>query len=236
MGIETIATILSDYSILISFLAGLLTGEEVIIILSFLSANGVLKVWQLFLFSGIGVFLSDIIIYFVGSTKFIRRIMRRGLIARPYRRFERAVEKISREKIFLLLLATKFIYGTRILTLLYLGIKKIPHRKFIIYDCIVVFTYLIPVIGLGWVAGSGFRLAITIFKSVQIGLLVIVVGVIVFIIIKEWTNIELLEELRKLDQINPFSKNFLNLSTPEKNIKIRKLTVNPGRKEDIPIP
>ena len=194
-----LSAILSKYSIIISFLAGLVTGEEVILILSFLSANELLPLWQIFIFAGLGVFLSDIIVYFIGSTKFVRYFFKQWKIAKAYRRFERAVEKISHNRIFLLLLVTKFIYGTRVLTLLYLGVKKVPHKKFIIYDFIVVFTYLIPVVILGWLAGSGFKFIMTVFKSIQIGLLLLVIAVIVFIIIREWTSVELIEAQKQLN-------------------------------------
>lgn len=196
MSWESLIQLFAEYSIPLCFFGGLIGGEEIIMTLSFLSAaQNLLPLWQIMIFAPIGVFLSDIIVFSIGRFHLVHNFHKLETFSKVYMKVDKVIQRISK-KVFLTLLYTKFMYGARILTLLYLGIRKTNFKKFLISDFLVVAIWIIPITLVGWLGGSGFKLVMTIFKSIQIASITIVLFIIAVFLSRKWMD-EILLKLRK---------------------------------------
>jgi len=199
MNIENIIPFFVSYGVLITFLGGLIGGEEVIITFAFLSAAGMFPLWWIVVFSTMGVYLSDIIVLSIGRSNLIGNFHKLEKYSKVYQKVDYLIVKISKKNLFLTLLYTKFLYGTRILTLIYLGIKKVEWATFLVYDFIVVCIWIVPIILIGWLGGSSFRIIIAVFKRVELTIMLVVIFIILIVIIRTWVKTKLLKLRKQLD-------------------------------------
>ncbi len=187
MVLETITLLFTKYSILLSFLGGLIGGEEIIMTLSFFSAaEELLPLWHIMVFASIGVFISDIIVFSIGRMETMKNFKKLESFSKVYKKIDRVITRLSKKRVFLTLLYTKFMYGARVLTLLYLGMGKTNYKRFLIADFLVVAIWIIPVTMVGWLGGSGYRWVMTLFKSIEIAAFLIVLFIIILIFLRKW--------------------------------------------------
>ena len=183
-----VISIAAENPIIVSFLVGLLTGEETVMALSFASAVGVLPFWIVLVFATLGMFVCDTFFFAVGKSRFAHRVLEFKKIKEGYKKIDESVEKITLKHPILLLLYTKFIYGTRIASLLFLGIKQTSWIKFLSVNLAIAMLWGLIVIPAGWLAGKGFRIILDIFRNVQLGITFVVLTIILIIIIRKWLN------------------------------------------------
>ena len=77
-----------------------------------------------------------------------------------------------------LLLVTKFIYGTRIFTIISFSTRGIPLFKFTYLNSLVIAVWLSCILGIGWLIGHGSSLFLDIYKNpvqTSIGLILLMV-------------------------------------------------------------
>ena len=98
----------------------------------------------------------------------------------------------------MLLVFTKFFYGFAIPTLIYLGMKKTSFKKLAINDFFVVLIYMIFVVGVGWLAGKGFKLFLAIFQSLQMAVFFLVIFIIFLVVLKKWLSIRFMSKQKQL--------------------------------------
>ncbi len=188
---------ISQNSYAVAFFGGLLAGEEVVMALAFMVANDILPLWVVFVFSFVGVLVCDSFFFLVGKLRIVRSLNRFEKIAHIYGKLDSFIIKFSRDSIFRTLLYTKFIFGTRLLTLVILGFRNIKFSEFLKADLFVVLVWSIVVVGLGWFAGSSFKIIVNVFKSVQIALFFIILLAFLVYIGKKWAEKRLIKELKK---------------------------------------
>ena len=176
---------LSDYPIIISFLAGLISGETVIISLAFLSGNGLFPLWIVFVFTFLGVVITDIAIFFVGRLKFVHNFHKLWKFSKAYQKADRFISRLSKENIFLVILYSKFMYGARILTLVYLGLKKAKIRTVLVSLLIIHFFTILIIVSIGWLAGKGFSYVASIYKDIKIAIIVLILLIIFYYFLKK---------------------------------------------------
>ncbi len=173
---------------LISFLGGFITGESVIISLAFLSANGLLPLWQVLIFCTLGMYASDFVPFLIGRTKFFVRLLHRKKLSAREKRIEDRLLHYAHNNFFLALLYTKFIYGASIPALIYFGSRKKSYKYFILYNLLVELIFVPIVVLIGWLSGKGFGLATTFYKDFKIVLLLIIIFVVILFFITRWIN------------------------------------------------
>lgn len=182
-----IFSLLIEYSEPFIFFGAFFFGETVIITAAFLSAQDVFSLSVVFLLSLFGTLVADILWFFAG--RYVLSVTHRfKKYEEKYHPFlERLAELYGRSP-FLSLLFIKFLYGTRILTILFLSIRKVPFRTFLIYDTIGTVIWLTVIVALGFVAGRtiGIEAAISSFHKVEIGLVLLVVVLIAFRFGTKW--------------------------------------------------
>lgn len=189
---------MSQNAVLVSFFGGLLAGEEVIITLAFLSARGILSLWVVFVFCFAGILICDSFFFFIGKIKFLGKLKKISRLHITYKKIEKIVNKITGDKIILALFYTKFIFGTRIATLIYLG-RKNSFKKFIFADFIVGIMWMSVVVSLGWFAGASFYFIIDVFKNIQFAILFLVMFIIFLLLLKKWVAHQLIKRQKLLN-------------------------------------
>ncbi len=187
MIIEYFLPFLNEHGIIISFLAGFITGETVIVSLAFLAATGVLPLWYVLVFCTLGMYFSDFVPFIIGRLGIFRKLFR-GKTFKRTKKVEDVFLRYTKNNLFLALFYTKFIYGASIPALIYLGHKKTSYSKFAFYNIFVELIFVPLVVLIGWLSGKGFIISKTIFRDVRIGIFLVIVLFIVLFFVRKWIN------------------------------------------------
>lgn len=161
---------------------------------SFLSANGFWSMETVFLCVFLGSSIADFFWYFVGL-KITRNTKKWKFYNNNYySKFSGFVDKMTRRRPFLILVFMKFIYGTRFLMAIYVGIKKVSVGKFFIWNSIGTVIWLLVILPIGWFAGKGASEIINIYKYFEYTVLGLVVFLVLFNIISRFISKKLLPD------------------------------------------
>lgn len=181
--INQILLFFGSYTPLVSFLGAIIGGEETLILLSILSSNGYLTAWVVLLFFYLGILVSDTIWFFLGKSKLFDWFVKRKIISRVYLRWDKLLTKATKGSSFHALFITKFLYGFRIPTIMYLGREKVKVKSFLFDSAIIDFIWTLVVFAIGWFAGKGILLATDLSKNIVLYLLLVGITFIIFTII-----------------------------------------------------
>lgn len=176
---------LSTYHLLAVFVGAALFGEAVIIGAGYLAAQLEWSAASSFIAAFTGTVLADGAWVLLGK----RATKRFDLEARFKRKSPKTIrrlQKLSGDKPFQALLYIKFLYGTRILALLYLGWRRISWSQFFIYDAIGTLVWLIPVFTLGWLAGKSVSFITPALDNIEYTLLSIGIIIVLSQLITLW--------------------------------------------------
>lgn len=116
---EIITQLLLVYKLPLIFFGSFFLVETVIITFAFLSGQGMWSLFDVFWLSFIGIVLSDSIWFLFGQS-IMKKTEQWPKYKEKYQSLLVKLEKMTRERPFLSLLFIKFLYGTRILTILFL--------------------------------------------------------------------------------------------------------------------
>lgn len=161
------------------FLGAFFFGETVIITAAFLAAHKLWSMDEVFWLALSGTVLADVVWYLFGQ-----RLMRFFRRWKKYReegnQLLAALEKTTGQRPFLALLFIKFLYGTRVLTIMYLSARKVGLRTFTIFDSIGTVLWLIAVMAIGWLAGKSITNLAPVLDRVEFAALVLILCIIGF--------------------------------------------------------
>ena len=93
-----------------------------------------------------------------------------------------------------MLLYTKFLYGTRLITILHLSSRKISFRSFFLFNIISAVIWLFVVIPLGWLAGMGVINLLPAFSAVGYSFIAVFLTIAIFQTTSIWTMRRLARE------------------------------------------
>lgn len=145
---------LIPYIPLVSFIGAFIGGENFLIFMSILASQGAIPFWTMFLFFTLGIFASDSFWFFVGKLRILGHL-KKLLIHKSAKKMKQNIDKHIENNPFMFLLVSKFTYGIRIVSIMYLGRRGIKFSRFFIYNLIIT-PLLIGIISLiGWLAGKG---------------------------------------------------------------------------------
>lgn len=184
-----------DYGPWILILGGIVGGEEVVLALVILALSGSFTLWEVLVYVAIGEIIADSLIFLFARIKFFGEIRNHKRIATIYNKVDRFIIRISKQKNFLILLYSKFIYGTRIFTIVYLSLKNITLLRFIFLEIGVVLIWISSTIVFSAVIGSGILKIHSYLQNISLTIILIIFVMILFAII------------RKLIKRNWFKKN-----------------------------
>jgi len=194
INIDFLIPLFSNYGIIILLVCGVIGGEELIISLVFFSIMGLFPLWWILVFVTLGEFISDLGFFSLGRTKIFYKFKKMDKLVKVYEKADRFIIKISRESVFLTLLYSKFIYGTRIFTLVYLSSKKIKWRKFLVSEVLVLIVWMSITVLITWFSGVGIKKVNSIFKNTELTITLIFVFIIAIIMLRKWIQVKLLEK------------------------------------------
>ncbi len=182
---------------LITFLAAVFL-EESIIFFAFLSGSGLISFYAVYIFGIFGAIIGDICWYFIGKSslvEFLRQKCKRlKYVKRQYHRTSKLVHRIAGNKIFLSLFFSKFVFGSRILMMLYFGAKKVKFSKYVIYDVISIIIWTSVLAPIGWLAGRGIVSSFGVISRIRHFVTIGIILVLAFYILSEFIVRKLLHE------------------------------------------
>ncbi|MCU0642286.1 MAG: hypothetical protein MUF61_01750 [archaeon] len=178
---------------LISFIAIMLWGDISVLAISFLSAQGYLSIWTVAIIAFAATFAADSLWYLLSTTKLMDKLPIWKPFHGTYLKLEKRIYKISRHNDLIMLLLSKFIYGTRVVTIAYLAhSKKIGYLKFIEHDMISSGLWLVFLIPIGWLAGRGFWWVYNIMDNLRLAITLVVAAVVIIVMFEKWIKHRLL--------------------------------------------
>ncbi len=150
---STIIQLLTDFHGPAIFFGSVLFGETVIIAAAFLAAEGLWPLGSVFGLALAGTIASDSL-WFVFGRQIPLFFNRWEKQKTRQEKLLSAMETLTGKRPLPLLLCTKFIYGTRILTIMYLSMRKLALPSFILCDAISSTAWLMVICSIGWLAGK----------------------------------------------------------------------------------
>lgn len=172
---------------LVPFVGAFVGGEETILVISALAAGGLLSFTPLLAMSFLGTMASDML-WFLFGVRFASWLETKPRMHEKFVVIERFIEEKTKGRDMLALLITKFLYGTRLITIFYLARKKMPFRVFFVYNVLVTALWSVVVCVLGWMAGQGVSWIATAFGNVTFALSVLIIVGIVLYGARIWLN------------------------------------------------
>ena len=195
--ISSLGPLIKDYSIIFVFATSLFLGEEIVLILSFLSANGFLPLWVVFVFCFAGRVISDFFFFLLGKLE-LSDFLKKYQGGKVYKKVDKVFSKLNRKSIFVTLLYTKFLVGLRAAMMVYIGIKGISIKKVIIGNAGAILVWLLVLIPIGWFAGSSFKLILIVFRDLKIAVLFLIVFAIIGFFISRYIHKKILDRRTQL--------------------------------------
>lgn len=186
MDINTdIVQLLTQYHLPGVFVGAFLFGETVILTAAYLAAQLNWSVPILCIVAFGGTLLADVT-WFLFGKYLLRKSNYEERYKEKYEKLAHTLRHVSKTRPFLALLYIKFLYGTRVLTILYVAWKKVTLQQFLIYDSLGTIIWLCVLIPIGWLAGKGVANLTPVLNTVEYVLLSIVILVVLVKGISLW--------------------------------------------------
>ena len=183
----TTLALIYAYELPVLFFGGFFFGETVIIPAAFLAGEGVLSLYSVFWITFLGTIVADAIWFFAGPSLFRFAHRFEWVQARSELAMNR-LELLYANKPFRALLVSKFVYGTRILTVLYLSLEKVSGIRFLFLNLAGTFVWLFGVVIVGWLAGKSIVNLIPVFSDLKYALLLVIALIILLKVIPAWAR------------------------------------------------
>lgn len=167
-------TSLITYRSWIVFVGTFFFGDSVVLAAGALAAQGHWQLPWVFAWALLGTVISDTV-WFSMSGRALARIRRD-----PDRlaRLNRVTAKLDRwvgDHPHRGLLFVKLLYGTRVLSLVYMSVRRVPTRRFVTFDAFGAMLWLAVLLPIGWFAGTQLAAMERSVPRVEVLLLVVAV-------------------------------------------------------------
>ena len=177
--LRNILDVLMSHNYIISFAAGLIT-EELVLFLAILSGKGGIPFWAVFFFGILGALCIDIVYFILARTKFITYLRKIRLVSKSFGKMPKFVRNFGEKNKLANLIVSKFIYGTRMISIMTISIKGIKFEKFIAYDLLALIIWGVILLPLGWLAGRGITSFLHVAKNLEKFLLFALLIIIIY--------------------------------------------------------
>src|SRR3989344_3743763 len=148
-----IIQLLTLYQMPAIFTGSFLFGETVMLAASFLSAQGFWSAWTVFWLALLGTLSADAL-WFLYGQKLLSFFHRWETYRHHSEKFLQALGRFTGTRPHLAMLFIKAVYGTRILTIIYLSVRKVDFLKFVIFDAIGSAWWIAVIVLFGRLAGK----------------------------------------------------------------------------------
>ncbi len=179
---------------ILALIATALWGDASLIFFTAFSVNYNINLWWIFFAAYIGTMIGDSLWFTLG--KYLEpKIERNARLKKTYAKIAELIEIVFGNKHLLALTAVKYLYGTRVITIIYLAKEKMNYKKFIYYDFLSTFFWVIGVGLIGWLVGEGFMMVKT-FQNLQLAITGLIVFFILFNLLQRAIN-KKIESIKK---------------------------------------
>lgn len=178
----------------IVFLGSFFFGETVILSGSYLAGQGIWSLWTVYLWALLGTLAADAAWFYFGP-RALRLMHRWEKVKQKHEAIVSALQKHTGNKPFLSMLFIKFLYGTRILTIIYLSSVKVRFWTFMFFDLIGTAVWLVVMVGAGWLAGKGLADVLPAVRSFEYLLTGLVALMIIFKLVTSWLEKRIAKKL-----------------------------------------
>lgn len=190
--INLFINILGTHQILIIFLGSFFFGESIIISLALLSADGLISLPFLFIFGFLGTIISDSMWFYIGKYGAKKNYLKQKI--KKHKKLITSINKITGKKPFVILLFSKFMYGTRIFFMMYLAVRKLAYSTFLLFNTIGTTIWLTTLITVGWLAGQGTKNFIPVLEKGKYLISIIIILLIILRVITLWVTKKITKE------------------------------------------
>ena len=166
------------------FVGTFLFGETVVLAGIVLAAAGAVPVWALLGVSLLGTLASDLVWFFFGQ-RLVHGARRWRSVQVRYERAMASIHRFDDARRFYYLLFFKFVYGIRIVTIIFTSLRRIPLRRFLLLDAVGSAAYLVVLVGLGLLLCQG---AVGLAPSVQSLRYLLAAPVLLFVLMRIGTQ------------------------------------------------
>ena len=136
------------------FVGTFLFGETVVLAGIVLAAAGAVPVQALVGLSLLGTLASDLVWFYFGQ-RLVHFARRWRSVQVRYERAMGAMQQVDDGERFYYLLFFKFVYGIRIVTIIYASLRRIRLRRFLLLDAVGSTAYLVVFVGVGLLLCQG---------------------------------------------------------------------------------
>ena len=175
----TVYSFIKSNIFLLSFFSGMIA-EELVLFLAILAGKGEMPIILVFIGGVFGAILADQIYYFFGRSRFIKYLERKHLVSKTVEVLPKFVKDFGEKNRTFGIFISKFIYGTRGVSLISLGAKKIPYKNFLFSDVIAVFCWACLMIPLAWLSGRGISIFLRITRGLEKFLFICLLFILIY--------------------------------------------------------
>lgn len=179
---------------LVIFLGAAFGGELVLLALAFLSAQAIFSVYTLLILSFFGTICSDALWFVLGKTKIVQKLITHRHADKTITVINKVIHRLSNGRHLVALIIAKFLVGTRILMIMYVGTKIPNFKHFIRYDAIAILVWLFVIIPIGFLSGLGFMYFARILENIYAAIGFILVVIIIGILVEIWFKNRIIKE------------------------------------------
>lgn len=141
-----------------TFAGTLILGEPFFLLSSFLLADNLSNIFLLALSGVFANLVYDLFFFFIPHLSFLKKIKIPKYFSKKYKKANKKIISIENKNTLLVLLSSKFVLGTRNITLLSLGSNKINPKKFILESLVASLIWVFLILLLGFLGNKGFIL------------------------------------------------------------------------------
>ncbi|MBX4212249.1 VTT domain-containing protein [Candidatus Pacearchaeota archaeon] len=183
--IDYLVSNVQSHSHLVSLVASIFIGEEAMLFLAFLAGEGIIPLWQVFFYSIVGIAFADSIIFWLGRAHLVDFLKRKVNVDR-YKKAINFIHKTAGKSEVLSLTLSKFVYGSRMVTIFYFSSKKHSFRRFLLSDIISLAVWSGIMVSLAWLAGKGLSISFHAVKHIEKVVTIIFLFLVVLYIINKF--------------------------------------------------
>ncbi len=173
--LDFLMSILGDYPSLVLFIGSIFPGEEIVLFFAFLAGQGVISIEKVFVLALLGLMCSDFIWFCIARSSLFQSLRKHTILSEDRPLAKLIVNRVGLKSYPLLLLITKFVYGTRVIAIILLSLNKTKVRSFLFFDFLALLIWSAVMIPIAWLAGKGISVYFNVAKDLQIVLLIVII-------------------------------------------------------------
>lgn len=169
----------SRYGYWLLFIGTFFEGEAIVLAAGIFSYLGYFNILLVMLIASLAIIAGDNFQYWIGQKLGQEYLKKYYCFRKLNGKFQKHTNKI--------LLASRFMFGMRVATMMMAGASNMNHKKFFKFNVISGILWVIAIAGLGYVFGASFILLKKILKYSALSITALVIlGIIIFYFIKKF--------------------------------------------------